>query len=195
MKGWIVFPILMLCGAGVQADFYRWVDNDGKVNYSDQPPPPNIKRADKIKSTGGKPTDAPLPYALAQAVANFPVTLFTTECGETCTSGRELLAKRGIPYTEMDATVWAAQEELKKLTGGPLEVPVLKVGRDALIGFEEEKWNTSLDAAGYPRTAIIPPRPPMKPEKAAEPAGEQPADEQPATVPAPPPPAAGKATQ
>ena len=189
MKGWTVFPILMLCGVGAQADFYRWVDTDGKVNYSDQPPPANIKRVDKIKSTGGKPTDAPLPYVLEQAVTNFPVTLFTTECGETCTSGRELLAKRGVPYTEMDATVWAAQAELKKLTGGALEVPVLKVGRDALIGFEEAKWNTSLDAAGYPQTAIIAPRPPTKPEKPVERAVEPPA-----AVPAPSPPA-GQATQ
>jgi hypothetical protein len=162
------------------------VDNDGKVHYSDQPPPANIKQVDKIKSAGGKPTDAPLPYALKQAVDNFPVTLFTTECGEACTRGRDLLAKRGIPYTEMDATVAAAQEELKKLTGGPLEVPVLKIGRDTTLrGFEEGKWNTSLDVAGYPQTALIPPRPPTKPAKPAEPAVAAP----PAVAPPPSPPA------
>jgi glutaredoxin len=190
MKGWVLIPILVLVCVGARADFYRWVDAKGKVNYSDQPPPANIKRVEKIKATGGKPSDAPLPYVLQQAVNNFPVTLYSTECGDPCARARALLAKRGIPYTEMDATVPAAQEELRKLTGGPLEVPVLKVGGDALRGFEEGSWNTSLDAAGYPQTAMIAPRPPTKP---AKPAAVSP----PAAPPAPPasPSPADEATQ
>jgi glutaredoxin len=167
MKSWILLPVFALACVAAQADLYRWVDADGKVHYSDQSPPANIKQFEKIKATGGKPSDAPLPYVLQQAVKNFPVTLYSSECGDTCTRARELLAKRGVPYTEMDATDPSAQEELRKLTGGPLEVPVLKVGHDALRGFEEGRWNTSLDAAGYPQTAVIPPRPPTKPAKPA----------------------------
>ena len=167
MKSWILFAFFALvCGAAA-ADLYRWVDADGKVQYSDQPPPANIKQVEKMKAAGGKPGEAPLPYALQQAVKNFPVTLYSTACGEACTRARELLAKRGIPYSDMDATSPAVQDELRKLTGGALEVPVLKVGRDALRGFEEGRWNTSLDAAGYPQTALIPPRAPTKPAKPA----------------------------
>ena len=186
MKSWMLFLILFSACAGVQADHYRWTDADGKVNYSDQPPPANIKQVERIKSTGGKPGDAPLPYALQQAVTNFPVTLFVSECGDTCTRARELLAKRGVPYTEMDATDPSTQEELRKLIGGAMVVPVLKVGSDTTKGFEEGKWNTSLDAAGYPQTAVIPPRPPTKPPKpeAAAPPAVQPAP--PAAQPAPP---------
>ena len=167
MKRWVLFPILILDCVAAQADFYRWVDADGKVQYSDQPPPANIKQVEKVKATGGKPSDAPLPYALQQAVKNFPVTLYSSDCGDACTRARQLLMKRGIPYTEVDATDPKAQQELRKLTGGPLEVPFLKVGRDSLRGFEEGKWNTSLDAAGYPQTAVISPR---QPTKAARPA-------------------------
>ncbi len=170
MKGWILFPILVLACAAAQAEFYRWVDADGSVHYSYQPPPAEIKQVEKKKATGGKPSDAPLPYVLQQAVKNFPVTLYSSECGDACAHARALLAKRGVPYTEMDATDPSAQEELKKLTGGVVEVPVLKVGRNALRGFEEGKWNTSLDAAGYPQTAVIPPRPPTKPAKPSKPA-------------------------
>ena len=167
MKSWMLIPILSLVCVAAQADLYRWVDAEGKVHYSDQPPPANIKQVEKKKAAGGKPSEAPLPYVLQQAVRNFPVTLYSSACGDACTGAHELLAKRGIPYTEMDATDPAAQEELKKLTGGPLEVPVLKVGRDALRGFEEGRWNTSLDAAGYPQTALIPPRSATKPKSAA----------------------------
>jgi glutaredoxin len=168
MKRCIGFAVFALACFGAQADFYRWVDKDGRVQYSDQLPPPHIKHVDRIKAAGGKPSEPPLPYALQQAVNNFPVTLFATECGEACSKARELLAKRGIPYTEMDATVPAAQEELKKLTGGPLEVPLLKVGQNTLRGFEESQWNTSLDAAGYPKIAATPPRAPINRTKPAD---------------------------
>jgi hypothetical protein len=43
------------------------------------------------------------------------------------------------------------------LNGGKLEVPVLKLGTQVLRGFEEAPWNQALDAAGYPRTGILPP--------------------------------------
>ena len=167
MKSWMAFPILALACVSAQADFYRWADADGKVHYSDQPPPSNIKRFETIKPAGGKPSDAPLPYELQQAVKNFPVTLYVSECGDACTRARQLLAKRGIPYIEMDATDPATQEELRPLTAGAIEVPVLRIGQDVLRGFEEGSWNTSLDAVGYPQTAVIPPRPPTKPVKPA----------------------------
>ena len=167
MKRWVLFPVLVLACAVAQAELYRWVDAGDEVHYSDQPPPAHIKQFAKIKAAGGKPSEAPLPYVLQQAMKNFPVTLYVTACGDACTRGQELLARRGIPYAEMDATDPATQEELRKLTGGALEVPVLKVGRDVLRGFEEGMWNLSLDAAGYPRTAVIPPRPPTKPAKPA----------------------------
>ena len=167
MKRWVLLPILVLASVGAQSELYRWVDADGKVHYSDQLPPANIKQVEKKKAAGGKPSDAPLPYVLQQAVKNFPVTLYTSDCGDACARARALLAKRGVPYTEMDATDALTQEELRKLTGGPLDVPVLKVGRDAVRGFEEGQWNTSLDAAGYPNKPLMAPRPPTKPAKPA----------------------------
>ncbi len=167
MKRWVLFPMFVLACAAVQAEVYRWVDAEGKVHYSDQAPPANIKQVEKKKAAGGKPSDAQLPYGLQQAVKNFPVTLYSSDCGDACTRARQLLGKRGIPYAEMDATDPDTQVELRKLTGGPIEVPVLTVGRDVVRGFEEGKWNTSLDAAGYPKTAVIAPRPPAKPAKPA----------------------------
>ena len=167
MKRWVLYPVLVLACAAAQAELYRWVDAGGEVHYSDQPPPANIKQFAKIKVAGGKPSEAPLPYVLQQAMKNFPVTLYVTEGGNASTRGQELLAKRGIPYAEMNAADPAILEELKGLTGGALEIPVLKIGRDLLRGFEEGMWNLSLDAAGYPQTAVIPPRPPIKPAKPA----------------------------
>lgn len=167
MKSAVLMTVLALaCGAAL-ADVYRWVDENGKVHYSDQPPPAAIEQVEKKIVRGGKPSAPPLPYALQQAVKNFPVTLYSSSCGDACTQARQLLAKRGIPYTELDATDTATQEDLKKLTGGIIEVPVLKIGRSTLRGFEVGQWNTALDSAGYPTSALIASPPPVKPRKPA----------------------------
>src|SRR4051812_30334614 len=136
MKNCVAFSILRRACAHARAVLYGGEDENEKVQDNNPPPPANIKNVDTVKAKGGKPSEAPLPYALQQAVKNFPVTLFSTECGESCTKARDLLAKRGIPYADMDATMQAAQDELKKLINGPPVVPVLKVGRDTLRGFE-----------------------------------------------------------
>jgi hypothetical protein len=34
---------LLLASAGAQAQIYRWVDQNGRVQYSNQPPPKNVK--------------------------------------------------------------------------------------------------------------------------------------------------------
>ena len=168
MKKLFFCTVLMLATVLAHAELYRWVDAEGKVHYSDTPPAPNVKSFERRRAGGGKPGEAPLPYTLQQAVKNFPVTLYTTECGDACSRARKLLTKRGVPYTEMDANDEAARVELRKLIGPNLEVPVLKIGSKVVKGIEEGQWNTALDSAGYPTSAMIPPQPPRKkPPKSA----------------------------
>ena len=38
----LLLVLLMLSGANAYAGLHKWVDADGKVHYSDQPPPPNV---------------------------------------------------------------------------------------------------------------------------------------------------------
>ncbi len=159
---------------------YRWVDKDGKVNFSDSPPPVDAKDATQRRVGGGSADDTQLPYAAQMAAQRNPVTLYTgTDCGEPCVKGRELLARRGIPFTERDAqNNLADQEALKKLIGA-LDVPVLIVGESKTKGYEESLWQASLDSAGYPRTRLpgqapLRQAPPPAAAKAAEPPAEAP---------------------
>lgn len=136
------------------ASLYRWVDKDGKVHYTEQPPPPSSAMKIEEKDIGSPPTDTdPLPYATRLAAKNFPVTLYNSECGDACAKAREHLTKRGIPFNEKDAGTPEVQVELKKLIGA-LEVPVLAVGAGTrLKGYEADAWNVALDQAGYPKSA------------------------------------------
>ncbi len=160
--------------AQAQTNVYRWVDKDGKVHFSDAPPPADAKDASQRRLGGGGSDDTQLPYATQLAARRNPVTLYTgTDCGDPCVQARELLARRGIPFTERDAQNNAVdQEALKKLIG-TLDVPVLVVGESKTKGYEESQWQSSLDTAGYPRTRLpgqAPlrvPAPPAPPKPAA----------------------------
>jgi glutaredoxin len=148
---------------------YKWTDADGKVHYTDQPPPAEAKTTER-KRFGDKPTAATLPYTVADAVRKFPVKLYTAaQCGDACKQAIAYLAKRGVPYDTLDAADPKVQESLGKLTGGKLEVPVMTIGTDVVRGYEEGAWQRALDAAGYPSSAMVPPAAAPKPA-AAKPA-------------------------
>ena len=148
---------VLACGLAAQAqtNVYRWVDSDGKVHFTDVPPPPNAKDVSQKRLGGGDVGSPQAPYATQQAAKRNPVTLYSsTKCGDPCEQGRALLAKRGIPYTERQADMDPAYgEKVKELTG-KLQVPVLVVGEKPVPGFADESWHSALDAAGYAKTAI-----------------------------------------
>ncbi|HEX6829572.1 MAG TPA: glutaredoxin family protein [Burkholderiales bacterium] len=169
----LLIALALLALPAAAGSLYRWVDADGKVHYTDTPPPATAKDVKQQTAPGQAAEPTRLPYATQVAVKNFPVTLYATDCGEACTKGRDLLRKRGIPFTDKDPQQPAEQQELSKLLSGQLEVPVLKVGSSVNRGFSEEQWHTVLDAAGYPKNAGAPPPPPKAAPKAeTKPAAE-----------------------
>ncbi len=143
------------CFAHAQTNVYRWVDKDGKVQFSDSPPPADAKDATQKRLGGGGDEDTQLPYATQVAKRRNPVTLYTGgDCGDACVKGRELLERRGIPYTERDAqNNDADREALKKLVGS-LYVPTLVVGEATTKGYDEDLWQAAFDNAGYPKTRL-----------------------------------------
>lgn len=141
--------------AQAQTNIYRWTDKDGKVHFSDTPPPEEAKNVSQKRGGGGYSEETQLPYATQMAMKRNPVTLYTgTACGDPCVRGRELLSKRGIPFSERDAQNNAADTEALKKLIGSLEVPVLVVGENKVKGYEESQWQSTLDTAGYPRTRL-----------------------------------------
>ena len=156
MKRLAIAVAAMLAAATAGAQMYRWVDKDGKVYYTDTPPPAAAKSVQK-RSSAPAPTDTgpAAPYAIQQAAKNFPVVVYTaSNCGPPCTDGKALLAARGVPYREIAVGPDSGMsvDDLKKATGSD-SVPVMVVGRSTTRGFEPEMWHTALDAGGYPRGA------------------------------------------
>lgn len=131
---------------------YRWVDADGRVQYSDQPPPAGTKNVQEKNVGGNSIQNNDLSLVAQDAQKKNPVTVYTSECGEACDAAKAYLNKRGIPHTVVDPTrSLELNKKFKEETGGVV-VPVLKVGDKRLAGWSESSWASSLDAAGYPKT-------------------------------------------
>jgi hypothetical protein len=94
---------------------YRWVDKNGKVVYSDQPPPEEVKNVQQKRLGGGSVEISQLPYATQLAMQKNPVTLYgAPTCGTPCEQGRAILSKRVIPFTERDVSASEADAEALK---------------------------------------------------------------------------------
>jgi glutaredoxin len=153
MKKIVLLLVALLSLSAHAQSVYRWVDKDGKVQYSDVPPPPDVKNVQTKKLGSGTTVDLDnVPYGVKQAMEKNPVVLFANACGEPCSGARALLAKRGIVHSVRDPEKNAADSEALQKVAGALDVPVLTIGDKLMRGFDESSWNSALDAAGYPRT-------------------------------------------
>jgi glutaredoxin len=179
--------LLVAFGAQAQSNVYRWVDKNGKVHFSDQPPIEEAKDVSQKRLGGGYVNESSLPYATQVAMKRNPVVLYTQPNCTPCERARDLLASRGIPFSEKDGSSKAGAEAMQKM--GFRDVPMATVGDRTLKGYEEETWQGALDSAGYPRTAMPgqsdavrqaakPPTPPAAPAPApGRPPGSAPAAE------------------
>jgi len=136
---------------------YRWVDQDGRVHYTQTPPPPSAKGVQRKNFRSGPAGNVDLPYATQVAAKNFPVTLYTLpDCGAPCEQARALLVKRAVPFREVSVVTQKDADEVKRLSGKN-DLPLLAVGSQLQTGFQQGLYNGLLDSAGYPSS--VPPTP------------------------------------
>jgi glutaredoxin len=136
---------------------YRIVGPDGKVTFSDQPPP--AASTAKVSAANGKPAagvvTANLPFELKQVASKYPVTLYSGDNCVPCGAGRSLLTSRGIPFTERTVTTAEDAQALQRLSGDS-SLPFMTIGSQQLKGFSDAEWTQFLNAAGYPISSVLP---------------------------------------
>jgi glutaredoxin len=158
----LLFGILF---SGASSAQFKWQNPDGTVGYGDLPPAHHVKM---LKTPSGEVTPqataeadgSGLPYALKQASTRFPVVLYTGNAGSgdcgPCKEGREYLNKRGIPFTERLVKTAEDVKAFKANVSPEGTVPAVTVGKEKTVGFEAGSWSNLLDAAGYPKTSVLP---------------------------------------
>ncbi len=147
------FAALVVAVDSVDAQtFCRWEDKDGRLTYSDTPPPKAAKLPQEKKLVDNIIEQDKTPFAQKAAAQSNPVVLYASNCGDGCVAARALLSRRGIPFgernPESDAKAAASLNDLVDA----LEVPTMTVGATTLKGFSESAWMTAPDTAVYSRT-------------------------------------------
>jgi glutaredoxin/transposase-like protein len=138
---------------------YKWVDAQGRVSYSDLPPPTETTvtdLSDTLVITGaGAPQAERLSFETTALVKQSPITLYTSAACNVCEQGRTVLINKGFPYTEKTIH---GNEDLKALQSQfkTQSLPVLTVGKTVLNGFSKAQWEEALSTAGYADAHRVP---------------------------------------
>jgi len=138
--------VLPLAQAG---KLYKWVDRDGKVHYTDRAPPSSAGKVEE-RVIGSEPEDS-AEAALEEAVAKYPITLYSVPKCSTCDLARLYLTKHKLPFTEKNVSAGndANQKEMIKKIG-ELVVPTIAVGERVMKGaYVESLLESELQMAGY----------------------------------------------
>lgn len=107
MKNFMLVMLMMFC-INVYAESYKWVDENGRVHYSDQPPVSSAK-----SKTLGSTSKAKTSAATADT-AETSDTAKASESGEPKTIAEREAELRRKQKTDKEAADKAAQEQAKK---------------------------------------------------------------------------------
>ena len=130
-------------------EIYRWTDAQGKVHYSDSPPPEAKAKQVKVKLNS---IEGP---AVVSTVRDAPaaktkdrVRIYTAVWCGYCRKAKAHLAGRGVPFEEVD--VEASQRGRSEFVQiGGRGVPVILVGDQRMDGFDAQGLDAMLAGAGY----------------------------------------------
>jgi glutaredoxin len=162
MKTTHTFASLLLCAFAISASsqtLYKWVDAQGNISYSDQPPPPSMQVKDlsnTVNTLGaGQSQNEALPFELAQLAAKSPVVIYTSKGCGPCDLGRRLLRSKNVPFTEKTVS---SNADLKTLGTqfNAQTLPVLAVGTKSVNGFGSSQWSDALLEGGYNELDALP---------------------------------------
>ena len=83
----------------------------------------------------------------AVGTATKKVEIFSTQSCHFCHMAKEWLTEKGIPYTDYNVGEdMAKRKEMVEITG-QLGVPVIRIGEDVMIGFNQEQMAKILEIA------------------------------------------------
>lgn len=134
--------LLMLSSASAFAALNKWVDEDGKVHYSDQPPPANVK-SKVLRSTGGAPEPAAGDITAASAPpAAKTIAEREAELKKAQQARKEAADKAALKQEEEEAikaNCLANQQNLRALQEGMRIVDVDASGERSYVDDEERQ--------------------------------------------------------
>jgi hypothetical protein len=111
------FLLLLLCSALASAQVYKWVDKDGKVQYSDQPPP-NAAKGEKAIAVPKSPPSVASPKGVARSKSAAELDAEFRKRSVEREEGRVKQDKEAADEKQREAQCASAKSNLAQLESG-----------------------------------------------------------------------------
>ncbi len=137
-QGSLAVILVVLSNPGANAEIYRWVDDNGKVNFSDQPP--GDSSATQVEIHINSYTKAAVGAANSESAVNPKVVMYSASWCSICKQAKSWFERKDIAYSEYDIErSEKGKRDYKKLNG--TGVPIILVGRKRINGFSPETFD------------------------------------------------------
>lgn len=132
----ICMSLLFVSINNTNAEVYRWIDSDGKVQFSDQKP--KDRQVERLNLEVNTYTSVTYEDSIFDTSGsggrNKRVVMYSTAWCGYCKKARRYFEKKSISYTEYDIEKnKRAKKQYNKM--GATGVPVILVGRKRMNGF------------------------------------------------------------
>jgi len=124
------------------ATLYRWVDDQGVVHVSENPPEGKMDVAQAV--VGEAPDKGPTAPAVEKKefrVRPAEITIYTTPTCPWCHKAKAWFRDKKIRYKEIDVTSDRSGAEEMVRISGQTGVPVIVVGGEVIVGFNQNRLN------------------------------------------------------
>lgn len=115
------------------AGVYKWADAQGRIQYSDSPPPAAKAAQLKLQTYTGTP------HVSKVVGADSGVTIYTTDWCSVCHRAKAFFKHNGVPFREWDVEKTEYGEAKFKQLGGS-GVPLITVGSEKMMGFDATRF-------------------------------------------------------
>ena len=125
------------------ATLYRWVDEQGVVHISGNPPEGKMEVAQAVVGEAGDkgPEARPTGEKKEFRVRPAEVTVYTTPTCPWCHKAKAWFRDKKIRYKEVDVTTDKSGLEDMVRISGQTGVPVIVVGEEVIVGFNQNRLN------------------------------------------------------
>jgi len=148
-------PFLFLISSAIPAEIYHWKDKDGKIHFSDTPPPAEVDveiRQFKDNPSAGPKTKGEPPKSKSESLrekrpyGRINVIMYMTSWCPVCGKARGYLNFLGINLTEYNIEKdKAKREEMLLKSGGSKGVPLIDVEGIIIRGFSESAIKAAVE--------------------------------------------------
>ena len=132
----LILALYFLLPAAASAEIYKWLDDQGRVQFGDRPPPEKKLQPVEIRvNTYSAPEIAYTPAERGKKSNGTPkVVMYSAQWCGVCKQARSYFKKKRIRYKEYDIDESAeGRARYRALKGSG--VPIIMVGKSRLNGF------------------------------------------------------------